>query len=170
MVSGRLGSLAFDGSSGPAIPAAAGEASNRSGSAKSTSSAIVAAPSSRSRPINRPTRSRRQGHCPMADRLRSSISTITIWPPGGSVPAQRTIESYALESTCLRTAGRQRARATVMMAEANPHRRASRRSTTRWERFKLTESADPPRLVRGLNRVTRMSASSESSASARWTW
>jgi len=53
------------------------------------SSAIVAAPSSRMRAISVPMRSRRHGHWPIAARLRSSTSTITIRPPGGCLRAVR---------------------------------------------------------------------------------
>ena len=42
-------------------------------------------------------RSRRQGHWPIAAKLRSSTSTITILPTGGRVCVARTDVSYASE-------------------------------------------------------------------------
>ena len=57
----------------------------RSGSAKTMSSATVAAPMSLRRAIRSPMRSRRQGHWPIVVRLRSSTSTMTMRPPGGLV-------------------------------------------------------------------------------------
>ena len=41
-----------------------------------------------------PTTSRRHGHWPTAERLRSSTSTITTSPPGGCVRAARSSASY----------------------------------------------------------------------------
>ena len=45
------------------------------------------------RAISSPTMSRRHGHWPIADRLRSSTSTITMRPPGGRVGAARISRS-----------------------------------------------------------------------------
>ena len=38
--------------------------------------------------ISRPTTSRRHGHWPIVDRLRSSTSTMTTWSPGGCVASR----------------------------------------------------------------------------------
>ena len=53
-----------------------------SGSAKTMSSATIVAPISLRRAMISPMRSRRQGHCPIVDRLRSSTSTMTTRPLG----------------------------------------------------------------------------------------
>jgi len=58
-----------------------------------TSTAITDAPASCSAAINRPTTSRRHGHCPTVARLRSSTFTITTPGPGVLVPAMRSTTS-----------------------------------------------------------------------------
>jgi hypothetical protein len=57
------------------------------------SSATTAAPAERTRSMSVATRSRRHGHWPTVDRLRSSMSTMVIRSEGGDVPAARSIAS-----------------------------------------------------------------------------
>jgi hypothetical protein len=67
--------------------------SRRSDSAKITSTPIVGAPRSRMRASSVATVSRRHGHCPIVDRLRSSTSTMATRPLGACAAIARASRS-----------------------------------------------------------------------------
>src|SRR6187401_1715314 len=95
------------------------------------SSATVAAPISLKRTIRSPMRSRRQGHWPMVDRLRSSTSTITTRPLIGLVLIDRSRMSYAALSSLPNSAGGNTASTTVTSTAPTPHRNTRRRRVGR---------------------------------------
>src|SRR5687768_10360948 len=95
------------------------------------SSATTAAPMSLSRAIRLPMRSRRQGHCPIADKLRSSTSMMTMRSAGGFVRADRSRMSYAALSRRAKNVGGKTAIAAETRTAVTPHRNTRRRRGVR---------------------------------------
>src|SRR5688500_11459711 len=92
---------------------------------------MVAAPNSLKRAIRLPMRSRRQGHWPIVDKLRSSTSTMTTRPLGGLVRADRRRMSYAALSSRPRETGGNTANTLVTITALTPHRNTRRRRVGR---------------------------------------
>ena len=99
----------------------------RSGSAKMMSSAMIDGADSCSRAIRRPITSRRQGHWPIVDKLRSSTSTMTTRFPCGLVGIDRSRASYAKLSSRTRRAGRYTAKSAAKTTGMAPLTNTRRR-------------------------------------------